>query len=505
MTTPHFKLDFSLPIPSLRSGGNLRISLPIQDFVPVECALQRFFCWLQVKSLRKEDYQIKGVHWLLQKELSPLPARWANRRGGLLADEMGLGKTIQVLGAMMVNPLPRTLIVLPLALLEQWRGIIQKITGIAPLVYHGPKRFQISSSKMRSQRIILTTYGHIALNEDDPPSALHTIRFDRLIFDEAHHLRNERTKKHIGARALKSATTWLLTGTPIQNGLADYYNLLRILGFTRTIAKENLPEISQQFMLRRTKAEVSLDLKEVEETKCMVPWGCPEEKMLAEDIHRLFHFSRTAEFGSRPAHSQTPELRKNVLTALLRARQACILPPLMHKVVSQLPDNNADTDYNLASGLASTSKVRAVCDKVIERSRNGRKKLIFTHFREEINTIARILRDNALSVGVYDGRANSKDRKRLIENQELDVLLIQIMSGSEGLNLQHFKEVYFVSPGWNPAVEDQAIARCHRMGQTDTVSIFRFEMEPLSGGGQTLDRYCGRTQEQKRDLAKQLV
>ena len=119
MTPTHFKLDFSLPIPSLRSGGNLRISLPIQDFVPVECALQRFFCWLQVKSLRKEDYQIKGVHWLLQKELSPLPARWANRRGGLLADEMGLGKTIQVLGAMMVNPLPRTLIVLPLALLEQ--------------------------------------------------------------------------------------------------------------------------------------------------------------------------------------------------------------------------------------------------------------------------------------------------------------------------------------------------------------------------------------------------
>ena len=253
--------------------------------MPVECALERFFCLLQVKSLRKEDYQIKGVHWLLQKELSPHPARWTNRRGGLLADEMGLGKTIQVLGAMMVNPLPRTLIVLPLALLEQWRGIIQKITGIAPLVYHGPKRFQISSSTMRSQRIILTTYGHIALNEDDPPSALHTIRFDRLVFDEAHHLRNERTKKHIGARALKSATTWLLTGTPIQNGLGDFYNLLRILGFTRTIVRENLPEISQQFMLRRTKEEVALDLKEVEETKCIVP--LLREKMLAEDIHFL--------------------------------------------------------------------------------------------------------------------------------------------------------------------------------------------------------------------------
>ena len=103
MTTPQreFQFDFSLPIPSLRYGENIRISLPIQDFVPVECALERFFCWLQVKSLRKEDYQIKGVHWLLQKELSPHPARWTNRRGGLLADEMGLGKTLEVIALLL--------------------------------------------------------------------------------------------------------------------------------------------------------------------------------------------------------------------------------------------------------------------------------------------------------------------------------------------------------------------------------------------------------------------
>ena len=86
----------------------------------------------------------------------------------------------------------------------------------------------------------------------------------------------------------------------------------------------------------------------------------------------------------------------------------------------------------------------------------------------------------------------------------IDVMVIQIMAGSEGLNLQHFKEIYFVSAGWNPSIEDQAVARCHRMGQEDTVNVFRFEMEPLSGEGMTLDRYCGWTQDKKRELFQQL-
>ena len=146
-----------------------------------------------------------------------------------------------------------------------------------------------------------------------------------------------------------------------------------------------------------------------------------------------------------------------------------------------------------------------MCDKILERRDNQRSKLVFTHFRGEIDAIASCLTEAHLNVGIYDGRTGPRERKALLSDTTLDVLVIQLMAGCEGLNLQHFKEIYFVSAGWNPAVEDQAIARCHRMGQDEPVSVFRFEMEPLSGGGLTLDRYCGWTQEQKREKAKELV
>ena len=494
-----FQIDFSRPTPSLR-GSNTQVQLHLEDYVPAECALERFLCWLKVKNLRQENYQVEGVYWLLQKELAARPRHGV--RGGLLADEMGLGKTIQIVGAMMVNQLQRTLVVLPLALLEQWRSIIQNITGIPPLVFHGPARHKLSLADLKSQKIILTTYGHIALSEGDPVTPLHRIRFNRLVFDEAHHLRNSGTKKHIGAKALRRDTTWLLTGTPVQNRMTDFHNLAKIIGFSNVFSKENTPEIARDFMLRRTKAQVSLDLKPVEEMRCMVPWSKPEEKMLAEDAHRAFHFS--VKSLQRPAHSRTPELRKNMLTALLRARQSCILPPLMKKVLAQTPELAVETDYNLLEGVESTSKIRAVCDKVLERRSNGRGKLIFAHFRGEIDALTRILSEEGLKVGVYDGRSGPRERKSLLEDRTLDVMVIQIMAGSEGLNLQHFKEIYFVSAGWNPSIEDQAVARCHRMGQEDTVNVFRFEMEPLSGEGMTLDRYCGWTQDKKRELFQQL-
>ena len=229
-----FQIDFSRPTPSLR-GSNTQVQLHLEEYVPAECALERFLCWLKVKNLRQENYQVEGVYWLLQKELAARPRHGV--RGGLLADEMGLGKTIQIVGAMMVNQLQRTLVVLPLALLEQWRSIIQNITGIPPLVFHGPARHKLSLADLKSQKIILTTYGHIALSEGDPVTPLHRIRFNRLVFDEAHHLRNSGTKKHIGAKALRREP-WLLTGTPVKPH-DGFPQQPKILGFSMCFQGEH--------------------------------------------------------------------------------------------------------------------------------------------------------------------------------------------------------------------------------------------------------------------------
>ena len=115
-------------------------------------------------------------------------------------------------------------------------------------------------------------------------------------------------------------------------------------------------------------------------------------------------------------------------------------------------------------------------------------KLVFCHYRDEINSIHKILqphiKNENLQVYIYDGRTTTEERNKILnasnQNAIIDVLLIQIQCGCEGLNLQYFKEIYFTSPHWNPAMEDQAIARCHRIGQTSDIQIFKFFMNPFN-------------------------
>ena len=177
----------------------------------------------------------------------------------------------------------------------------------------------------------------------------------------------------------------------------------------------------------------------------------------------------------------------------------------------------------------STTKIDAVCKTILERD-NKRKKLIFCHFRKEIDEISKRLKH--LKIGVIDGRTKKKDRRnilntsphtftkelcneiadKLVPNQgtdflfkkissflDYDIAILQIQTCCEGLNLQQFQEVYFTTPHWNPAVEDQAMARCHRQGQKEKVDVFKFYMQ-FSGKMLTMDKYCQFVQKEKRKL-----
>ena len=114
------------------------------------------------------------------------------------------------------------------------------------------------------------------------------------------------------------------------------------------------------------------------------------------------------------------------------------------------------------------------------------------------------LTKNGLKVETFDGRVNKNERNNILTRRDLDVLILQIQTGCEGLNLQHFSEIYFVSPHWNPAVEDQAIARCHRIGQTEEIKVYRFNMVGFDEDreSQTIDIHAGNIQEEKRNIAK---
>jgi SNF2 family DNA or RNA helicase len=167
---------------------------------------------------------------------------------------------------------------------------------------------------------------------------------------------------------------------------------------------------------------------------------------------------------------------------------------------------------NYKEALQSSSKLDSVIDKILANKDNGNGKIVFCHFREEIDTIAQRLRDGGISkIATFDGRVSSGKRKGIL-NEKNDVLILQIQTGCEGLNLQeNYSEIYFVSPHWNPAVEEQAIARCHRIGQKKEVVVNRFEMGNFvkdvdqEVDTRTVDNYVGSVQDCKKLIANEII
>jgi SNF2 family DNA or RNA helicase len=168
--------------------------------------------------------------------------------------------------------------------------------------------------------------------------------------------------------------------------------------------------------------------------------------------------------------------------------------------------------------IKSSSKLDAVCASILENKDNGCGKLIFCNFREEIDEIARRLQAGGLGkVATFDGRTSFAKRKAILK-EKMDALILQIQTGCEGLNLQeNYSEIYFVSPHWNPAIEDQAIARCHRIGQKKPVLVKRFMMsdflledkedieEEEEKVKMNLENYIAKVQGGKRAIAKQYI
>ena len=440
-----------------------------------------------------KKYQECGVKWLLEKEEGTKVGENVIK-GGILADEMGLGKTIQMLSLLIKNPKAHSLIVLPRALLEQWQQAFIKFLNHKPLLFHSLSNKSItrfSLQELSNAPIVITTYG---LLHSYP---LRQILWDRIIFDEAHHLRSPKTKTFKYAHQLTSDVKWLVTGTPIQNKLRDFYSLCSILDIPEHfyLNHSNLPFIVKHFILKRTKSQVGLILPPIQLHSIQTPWKTDIERNLAENIHQCLSFSNIHKTNNPFSYQE----QSSPLPFLTYARQACILPSLLSK---RIQDDILDDDTQDA--LLCSSKLDALIDLILQRKDNKQHKIIFCHYRGEIDFIQKSLSKHNLSVQTFDGRVPQSKREHILNNPS-DVLILQLKTGCEGLNLQHFSEVYFVSPHWNPAVEDQAIARCHRLGQDKPVSVFRLNMCDLNdNGGNNIDQYTLSVQNSKREIMEQL-
>ena len=467
----------------------------------MEKGLLVFDKYVEKCGLDAKPYQREGVAWCLNNELRDDPV--CGVRGGFIADEMGLGKTIQMIGLVLSNLRPRTLIVMPPVLIQQWFNQIYKTTGHRAFVYHGATKKMATPELLKSSRIVLTSYSAISKK-----SLLHGVEWSRVIFDEAHHLRNRNTGRYNGARALKADIRWLVSGTPVQNKKDDFYSLCAALNLPASFYTEsdNLRLLGKTFILKRTKKQVGIEIPDMIPLKSVVDWSNDSEMRLSEEIHSALVFSNVkASEGSLAASISG----QGKLAAVMRARQSCIMPELLRPCLDSLPA----ADYGRYSeAMKHSSKLDFVVETILKNKGNGNGKLIFCHYRTEIDELASRLIDGGIErVATFDGRtANGKRDQLLTGNNE--ALILQIQTGCEGLNLQeNYSEIYFVSPHWNPAIEDQAVARCHRIGQKKQVQVYRFEMSKfVKEDGQeletkTIDEYVSSVQNQKREIAGELM
>jgi SNF2 family DNA or RNA helicase len=448
--------------------------------------MERFSWFIKKSKSELKPHQFSGVQWMVQNETRPNPPQ--GRRGGFIADEMGLGKTMMMIGTFISNLVPRTLVVLPNVLVNQWYDEILRTTGHKAVIYHGPAKKTIDDEQLNRALIVLTTYNTIAVSKKKGPGLLHDVVWNRVVFDEAHHLRN-RNSRWTGSKRLKTPIRWLISGTPIQNKRQDFYNLCSALRLPTSYycEKENLRELVENFVLRRTKKDVGIEIPDLKSNNMTIRWSNDCEKRLSEDVHAALQFS--------PAK----------LLMLMRARQMCIYPAMLKPtLVPMIRSALLPKDNDYVEAVNSSSKMDAVVQTLLQRKGNGNGKLVFCHFREEIDVLCERLKASGITdVEFFDGRTSQAKRIRLLSGQ-FEVLVLQIQTGCEGLNLQkHFSEVYFISPNWNPAVEEQAVARCHRIGQTKEVQVFRFEMCELEE--ESLDQYIVKTQNAKREMREEIL
>tara|TARA_B110001450_G_scaffold223586_1_gene220798 strand:+ start:70 stop:1350 length:1281 start_codon:yes stop_codon:yes gene_type:complete len=376
-------------------------------------------------------HQEKAVRWMSSRELAE-----KKHKGGILADEMGVGKTIETIGLMIHKKVSHTLVIVPASLIIQWKSELEKFTRGVNIHIHKLDETRVSGINILVTSYVKSTHTHIS-----------EMVWGRIVIDEAHIIRNPKGKLFRKICALKSERRWCLTGTPIQNYSSDIKTLLFFVGVKKGDLKQNI----HKYLLRRTKEEVNITLSGIRSHEHILEFKSLYEK----------------DFYRKVSENTYNSVSLSILEILLRRRQAAILPQLV------VDGYNKKQKVKTSRWEYNNTKLTEIVDTLGKNP--DEKPVVFCYFRKEIEYLETKFEEKNIEFRTIHGGVAMDERKELIDDADnYRVIIIQIMAGSTGLNLQAFNSVYFSGPHWNPTHEQQAIARVHRMGQTQSVTVRRF-------------------------------
>ena len=427
------------------------------------------------------EYQKIGVKWLL--------SLYKNGFGGCLADDMGLGKTLQVIAYLSDKSLCETkaLIVVPKTLIENWRREFAKFSpDVTTCIYHGNGR---NIKEAIKSRIVITTYGTL-LNDIEEISQY---EFDHLIIDEAQNIKNSRSKAYRAIKIIKAKTRIIMTGTPLENNIQEFWGLMKIVNPTnlsyKTITSgldddkvvDKIRKITSPFILRRYKLDVLEDLPDKEEQTIYCELD-EKQRQLYNNLLESIQYEI-----NRKADRYEMKTNSFVLSGLLYLQESCCHPKLL------------PIEYNLSKCYES-AKMERLISMIDELYLSGHKIVVFSRFTKMLDIIRKEVTKKHFNIFYLDGATNK--RQEVVDEFEHSpegVFLISLKAGGVGLNLVSADTAIIYDPWWNPAVEKQAEDRIYRIGQKNKVTVYKLI------AADTIEEKVQNLQEIKRKLFDDII
>lgn len=426
------------------------------------------------------NYQLTGVNYLLS--LSEM------NFGGILADEMGLGKTIQLIAFLLHKKNKRSLVVTPTSLIYNWKEEFEKFAPSLNIgIIHGSKstRNRILDNK-EDYDVLLTTYGTIKNDIEFYKNEI----FDYCIIDEAQNIKNPKAQNTKIIKEINAKVKFALTGTPIENSLIELWSIFDFImpGYLFDEKKfkkkfvnrseneiEELRSLIKPFILRRLKRDVITELPEKIEKKYYVP-------MTSEQKLAYKNYMKEVKLKLKTGENDNI----TIFSYLTRLRQICQDPILVNK------------DYTGDSGKLNVAL--EIIEEVIE---DNNKMLVFSQFTSVLKKIEEELNIRKIKNKYLDGSTSAKERIKLVsefnDSKEPEIFLISLKAGGTGLNLTSAKFVMHMDPWWNPAIEDQATDRAHRIGQKNIVEVIKLIAKD------TIEEKIIQLQEDKREIINSVM